>query len=378
MVINSLEKLIKAIDSDLYYKKEKKIRFINIERLDVWVKVKDLITSRCVNQLLLSKLCSQEDLTPNTSRLMSKLKKINYSTVVLPLSEHLRINNDNADQLLSDIFSLDYMSNKSEGDCRIYFPMYRMKSALKNKVQMDPRLKETVWFFEPDELDDEYTLTILPRSYTTKIRGNNIEGYRNYLSYWEDNPCKPIILQTDNAIYYKDNVYADNVVVLTSAFDILQYYKFLEPSVLEGFGEENLWNKLLRDIGVNPTLTSYFKNYFSIAVFKCDELIMQWHKYKDDYSKWLIWLWLKIENCTPYLNYCVQKSNKWTDFIVILTNSIFEFPLSSENYWNMYDERKKFLKKLLIEHLPSSYWDIFFSHKGNKRSYFLTDTVFGK
>lgn len=373
MVINSVNKLTSIIEADLAKKSDRQIRFINIERMDTWVRVKDILASYSPNHVLLSKYCGDKDLTPKTLRLIADLKKVTTNTIVLPLSEHLRINNTGADQLISTIVSLEHELDTIDSNFRIYFPMYRMRSRLQKIIQLDSRIENYIWFLDFEEHDDDYTLTILPRTYTTKIEGNNLDGYRDYLSYWEDNPCKPIILHTDNAVYYKNNVYNDNVIVLTTAYDILQYHKILDSSVHEEYGDESKWDAILRKVENHTTLVSYLKKYFSIPVFNSDELIMRWNKQNDEFGKWLIWLWLKTENGREYLKHCVSKCSKWTEFISSCINSIFDYMPSSPSYWRIYSERKDLLNKLDIKILSNDFWNLWAALPSNKGLYYLTD-----
>jgi hypothetical protein len=373
VTINSLQELKKVIEEDWGKRTSKKIRFINVERMDTWVKVKDMLTAYSQKHVLLSQYCSDKDLTPKMLRLIADLKKTKTNTVVLPLSEHLRINNAVVDQMLNSIVSLDHELGSSEENFRIYFPMYRMKTALQKLVQADIRLEHSIWFLDLGQSDDDYTLTILPRAYTTKIDGNNLDGYRDYLSYWEDNPCKPIILQTDNAAYYKNNIYHYNVIVLTSAYDILKFHKIIDSSIDEKYGEKEHWEAILKDIGQHTTLISYLKKHFSLQTFNSDDLIKRWNKQNDNYEHWLIWLWLKIENCSSYLKHCVAKSHNPSEFPTKVTTGIFDFAPSSDNYWQLYFERKGLLESLNFQMLPYIFWDKWHSLPVNKKYYYLTD-----
>ena len=377
MVIHGMEQLKVTVEEDLVKKSARHIRFINVERMDVWVEVKDFIAGLCSrdNHVLLSKYCSDVDLTPKTMRLIADLKKISANTIVLPLSEHIRINNSVADQLLNNIINLDYAMGNADDEFRVYFPMYRMKSTLEKILKHDPRLEGSIWFLDLAECDDDYSLTILPKVYTTKIRGNNLEGYKSYLSYWESNPCKPIILHTDNAVYYRNNVYNDNVTVLITAYDILQYHKIVDISIEEAYGAERDWSAVLRGIDNQTNLTGYLKKYFGLNVFNIDELIGRFYKEKTDFGKWLTWLWLKLENCTPYLKHVLSNSNKWPELIPMVINSIFDFSVTATNYWSIYNERKDLMNKLQVKILPSPFWDKWSALPANKDICYLSDTT---
>ena len=377
MAINTLEELKRIVEEDLSCKNAKHIRFINVEKMDAWVKVKDFITSLCPteNHVVLSQYCNDADLTPKTMRLMSDMKRISANTIVMPLSEHIRINNSVAEDLINKIIDLDYNLENAASEFRIYFPMYRMKSVLQKIVGNDQRLKDSVWFLDLDDTDDDYSLTILPQGYATKIKGNNLYGYREYLSYWEDNPCKPIILHTNNAAYYKGNIYNDNVTVLTSAYDILQYHNIVSSTFDENLGSEDSWVAILKNIGTTTNLTAYLKKYFGVGSFNSDEIFSRFLLENTDFGKWLAWLWLKVENTPAYMKHCVTKSDLPQELVIEILQGIFDFALNNVGFWNIYHERKTLMSKMKMHLLPTTFWDKWNILSANKSICYLTDVT---
>lgn len=375
MFCDLIKNLREKIDDDQIKKSNKPTRFINVEKLENWVRVKDVLSNRSKNFLLLSKYCSEKDLTPKINCFLNDLKNVSKDTLVLPISEHLRVNNTSIEQTLNNIVTLDFKNFETDKNFRVYILTYRMQSALKDLLKTDPRLQEYVWFLDLQEHDAEYTLTILPIKYSTKIKGNNLYGYKDYLAYWEDNPAKPIILHTDNAKYYKDNIYNDNVVVLTTAYDILKYHDFISVNIQKNYGTDVNWEKLLEDIEKHQSLLSYLIKHFSVYKFNQHELLSYWNRTITDYEKWLIWLWLKIEKCSPYLEYCISKTASWDVFIKEIINSIFDFDPNDSNYWPIYDERKAILKILGVQTLNQSFWDKWNTIKKGKGFYYLTDNT---
>ena len=134
------------------------------------------------------------------------LKKDQWTYLIIPLSEHLRINNTEADEYLERIIKTEFINDVDEIKVRVFIPIYRMKDKLVNLIKKDQRYKNCVIFFETGQ-DTDYSLTIVPSNIDTNIKGNNLYGYKQYLIYWEENPEKPIILHTANAKYYADIIF---------------------------------------------------------------------------------------------------------------------------------------------------------------------------
>jgi hypothetical protein len=291
MKVASYELLLSVLDADVQQKSSRIVRFINVERMSLWAKVREALSNRCSNEIFLSTFCKGEDATPNIHRLLVNLEKIQSSTILLPLSEHLRINNSTADQVLSQIVNIQ-LNSIDDGRIRLYIPMYKMNQTLKRLLEIDNRLDECIIFLDDALVDDDYALTILPVSLLNTFSGNNIYGYKKYLSYWEDNPCKPIILHTINAIYYKNNVFIDNVTVLVSSYEILRYHGVIDASVKEEWGREEYWNALLATVGKQNNLSSIFKKTLETD-FNVKDLLKKWYK-QNDTNRWFTWLWLKL------------------------------------------------------------------------------------
>lgn len=159
--------------------------------------------------------------TPNIKRVSAVLKKVKKSQFVSPLSEYLRIIPEQAEPVIQKFIKADYQNNDN-GKLRIYFLMYRMKSLLRTVPSDDPRAKDCIVLFETDE-ESDYKLTIIQKDLDVKLAGNEIDGFRSYLEYWEANPDKPLILHTGNAIHFEKNHFFDSSKTITGAGSISYY-----------------------------------------------------------------------------------------------------------------------------------------------------------
>ena len=71
MIIKSLEEFIEYINEDIKHKEARIIRFINVESLSMWIKVKSFLNEKCSRTIRLSDYCDEYDLTPNINRMFN-------------------------------------------------------------------------------------------------------------------------------------------------------------------------------------------------------------------------------------------------------------------------------------------------------------------
>ena len=176
---------------------------------------------------------------------MSALKGKKIS-VCIPVVGYLRIIPEQAEPVIQKFIKADYQNNDN-GKLRIYFLMYRMKSLLRTIPSDDPRAKDCIILFETDE-ESDYKLTIIQKDLDVKLSGNEIDGFRSYLEYWEANPDKPLILHTGNAIHFEKNHFFDDVHVIVTSYDLIRYQYGLPASVFEELGTDEDWNNLVKVI----------------------------------------------------------------------------------------------------------------------------------
>lgn len=366
MQVKSFADLEKFIEEDLTICRASSVRYINVECLVTWVKIKNLLIQKTQKQIMLSDYCAEEDYIANMSFLLYDLALTTENTVVLPLSEHLRINNNVDNTILSRISSVD--TNRK---VHIYIPMYRMKNSLEKLCMADPRLRENVIFL--DEIaDDDYSLTIISNAIEIKISGNNIYGIKAYLKYWEDNPNKPIILHTNNAIYYKDSIFADNVIVLISAYDIIQYHDLLPQDICENNGDDWQWKKLLEFYKYGDSLEAVCEREFECQKFNSEILFSKWKQF-GDFHKWLLWLWAKTSKLAGYVGEVLVSTKTWLDFYPTLIEDIQHLDPNKSTFLSMFVERKQIIYAMQVKQLTNQFWTIYFNTQDTIRMYWLTD-----
>lgn len=346
----TIDELKAHIEKDIELTSHCPVRFINVETMDIWVKVKSFITLLCTESIKLSDYCEVEDTTPNLKRLKTYLRKIQNNVLVTPLSEHLRINNNIALSTLNDILAMNF-TNNDERKLKVYIPVYRMKSLLKN-LSVDIRNKDSVIFLDTDS-DCDYSLTVIQDTLNAKILGNEITGYKKYLVYWEENPDKPIVLHTQNAIHFTDIVFSDDVKVIVTAYDLLRFHYNLPDSIKQEWGETDKWHALLQNYKESASLDDVLGNV--LGVRSCNNSLFENWKVKNEPDKWYIWLWAKYKAQSPYLDCVLEQSDTVSDFESTVYNSICSQTRAS-NYYELYTERLKLIKNMKTSP-TSTFWD---------------------
>lgn len=346
---DSIEQLEAYLVQDAKISTINPVRFINVETMDIWVKIKSILNRLSANIIRISDLCEDDDTAPNLILLKGKLRKVTRPTLVVPLSEYLRINNPIALKTFSDLLQLPYETGN--GKLRIYIPVYRMKEILDN-VPLDPRTNDCLLFLNTKR-EADYSLTIIQKDIDVKLYGNRIEGFKRYFKYWEENPDKPIILYTQNAIHYQDVVFSDAVQVIVSEYDLLISHYNMSTDIKREYGTEEQWHYLAKSMKEGESVENTLANIIGARYWN-NELLRNW-KQMDFHRKWTLWLWLHRVVKKGYLYEVVSSTKSVTELQEAVYTVIFSC-LSKENYFQLYAERKELIKTLNFAP-PKAFWE---------------------
>lgn len=319
------------------------LRFINVDSMEMWVNVKKMLLSMSKKHVCLSSFCLQDDTTPNMRRFTSSIKAIKENVCVLPLSEYLRVKPDIAKSTVMELIASEYLGN-SDGKLRIYVPMYRMKDVLQTITNTDPRKKDCILLLSTGE-DSDYSLTVMQKELKINVIGNEIFGFKQYLQYWEQNPDKPLILHTENAIYFVDKVFFDNVRVIVTAFDLLSTYYHLPSAYSESDGTDEYWKRLVISVASEQSFETACCHELLINRYT-SKLFDKWTSF-DDFQRWLLWLWTRIKHPGGYLEQCVIKSKSIEDFKTLIFDNIVSL-IGNMQYSSYYSERKALIQKMQL------------------------------
>ena len=326
------------------------VRFINVDSLYMWNEVKKLLLSLADETVFLSKFCEGNDTTPNINRLNAYIKKTANSQLITPLSEYLRIVPDRAETIIQKFIKGDYQCNES-GKLKIYFLMYRMKSLLRVLPSDDPRAKDSIVLLETDE-ESDYKLTIVQKELNVSLLGNEIDGFRNYLEYWESNPDKPLILHTENAIHFEKNHFFDDVRVIVTPYDLIKYQYGLPINISEGLGSEDNWNDLVKVIVKEGSFEDSCCSELSINKYSVS-LFEKWHKLTG-FQRWLLWVWTRLQTVKSYEVIVAKACNSVSDFVDEIYCRIVNY-LHESIFEQYYAERKQLLA--LMQTVPTEkFW----------------------
>lgn len=349
MEFSSLEELEQYLKNDAKISTINPVRFINVETIDVWVQVKAMLNRLSMSHMKISAFCEDDDTAPNLNRLKSRLKKVTTTTLVTPISEYLRINNPIAKKTFEDFLHLEYENQL--GKLRVYVPVYRMKEIL-NDVSLDPRTADSMVFLNTQR-ENDYSLTIIQKELKVDIEGNTINGFKKYMEYWEENPDKPIILHTKNAVHYQDVVFSDDVRVIISSFDLLRCHYNMTVDFKKDYGTEEQWQFLAQEYRKTKELDSTMSALLSTYKFSV-ELFRNWKNYNNN-KKWLLWLWAKKNVDGGYLFESLKKTSTYLEFIERIYDTIIDFV--DDSHWLEYYRERIQLISFLCEIPPLSFWN---------------------
>lgn len=341
MTFRDLESLKQYLKQDANRVSLNPVRFISVDSMAMWVEVKRLILSLADETMPLSKFCEGKDTTPNINRVSAALKKVNTSQFVSPLSEYLRIIPEQAESVIQKFVKADYQNNDN-GKLRIYFLMYRMKSLLKALPSDDPRTKDCMILFETDE-ESDYKLTIVQKELDVHLPGNEIDGFKSYLEYWEANPDKPLILHTGNAIHFEKNHFFDDVHVIVSSYDLIKYQFGLPSSVHEELGTTDNWNDFVKVIIKEGSFDEACCTSLSINKYS-PSLFSRWNKYSS-FQQWLLWLWTRLQSSKGYEVECSRACKSPSEFVDELYCGLIRH-IRDNDFHRIYEDRKAILSAI--------------------------------
>ena len=351
MVLKDVEQLKKVLKDDRDRADLNPIRFINVDSLQMWIEVKKYLVSLSDKSLLLSEFCETDDTTPNLKRLSSALKKTDQTLCVFPLSEYLRVHPETAVSVITNLLSMEYQNNDAHR-MHIYFPMYRISSVLQTIPNTDPRKKNSFLYLQTGE-EQDYQLTIIQNSLNVHVSGNEIVGFKRYLQYWEQNPDKPLVLHTQNAIHFERNHFFDNVKVIVTPFDLCKDQIHDFPAVLqEEMGTQDHWYSLSEKASEAVSFEEVCGLYLTTNRYSL-ELFEQWSNLIP-FKKWVLWLWTKARNKKGYLYECAASCKCVDHFIAELYTGITKY-IGTNDYVQKYKERKNALLNMKLTP-PEAFW----------------------
>ena len=325
------------------------IRFVNADSLQAWRDAKEILLSLSDRHVGLSEYCEGEDTTPNLRRLFAYLKADRGSVFVSPLSEYLRVKPKDARQIMTEILSREY---DTDGKRRVYFLLYRMKSVLQTLPDSDPRKRDCMISLNAKE-DADYSLTIIQKELKVRIPGNELNGFRRYLQYWERNPDKPLILYTENAIHLGEDAFFDQVQVITDAHDLLTRYWNLPGQFQKSDGSASEWNALLQAVKRDGDFQSACCAELNADSFRLS-LFSSWNRLLA-YQRWLLWLWARTRTDERYVTLCAKGSHSVAEFVGKLYCDIVDL-LNAPSFPTVYGQRKGVLSKMRVSP-PDAFWE---------------------
>lgn len=351
IIVKDLDSLKSYLEQDSRRVSLNPVRFINVDSMAMWIEVKKYLLTLADETLSLSKFCEGIDTTPNINRVSAAVKKTKKAQLISPLSEYLRIIPEQAEPIIQKFIKADYQNNDN-GKLRLYFLMYRMKSLLRTIPSDDPRAKDCICLFETDE-ESDYKLTIIQKDLNVSLSGNEIDGFKRYLEYWEANPDKPLILHTSNAIHFEKNHFFDDVHVIVSSYDLIKYQYGLPASVFEDLGTDDNWNNLVKVIIKEGSFDAAFCSALSINKYSV-ELFERWSRY-NPFQKWILWLWTRLQSGKDYEVITAKACNSSSEYLDALYCHIITC-ITDSDYEQQYKSRKRILA--LMQAVPTErFWN---------------------
>ena len=340
ITFGSLDELKNFLQLDKGQRTFSPVRFINVDSLSDWFEMKNFLGTLATDFIFLSEYCIGDDTFPNLRKLRNNLQKETRNICVLPLSEYLRVNPDQAEPEIKLFLNLYKGETYS---FRIYFLMYRLKSFFLSLKIVDPRQRECVLLSSTDTADD-YSLTIIQKSMQFKTSGEHVDNFKYYLRYWEKSPNASLTLYTENAVYLQDKKFFDDVKVIANAFDLLRHHYALSAELKRNFGRDEDWQHLAELIATTGNFEQAFCKTLAVDGFGTSAFKNFGEREK--FQKWLLWLRYKLKN-SGYAARCAKASNSPKEFITQIYELIFSCA-DEKGFEKLCEERQEILSLMKI------------------------------
>ena len=106
ITFENLDELKKFLQRDKGQNSFSPVRFINVDSLNDWFDMKNFLSTLTTNFIFLSGYCTGNDNFPNLRKLRNDLQKETRNICILPLSEFLRVNPDQAESEIKRFLNL--------------------------------------------------------------------------------------------------------------------------------------------------------------------------------------------------------------------------------------------------------------------------------
>lgn len=164
-----------------------------------------------------------------------------------------------------------------------------------------------------------------------------------------------------------------NIEECQNAYDLLCLRDSAAKKIKQKYGSLKDWNILLeklRDDSIEQTISKYIntKNFI--------KNIEDWQN-KDDFEKWLTFIYAKLNNIKTEnwaVNYAMDKSNKSSEVLKKIYDSILDLNYKENEYWNKYIQRKQILEKIKDDTVIYEYCN-YVQYKNEDALYYLTDNT---
>lgn len=340
ITFESLDELKKFLQRDKGQKNFSPMRFINVNSLSDWFEMKNFLTTLAMDFIFLSSYCFSEDTFPNLRRLRNDLQKETRTVCILPLSEVLRVNPDQATQEINFFLNL---YNVKIYSFRVYFLMYRLESFFLSLKITDPRKKNCL-LLSNSEMTDNYSLTIIQKSMQLQTSGEHVDGFKQYLKFWEKLPGASLTLYTENAVHLQDKKFFDDVKVIANAFDLLRYHYDLPDEFKRNFGGEESWQRLAESVAKAGSFERAFCKEFNVGTFSLSAFNN--FSSSENFRQWFLWLRCKMQD-SGYAVRCAKVSSSPQEF----AEKIYELILSCGDekiFDELCNERRELLSLMKI------------------------------
>lgn len=319
-----------------------------------------------LNVMKLSTFCPQNDELPDWEAFLSKACGTQQDTLILGVSEFLKLHDE-----ITFLQNTQILSSKINSNAKVIMLFFDCEILLKKIIESSHIELQKRIIFVKGEREIGHSLKFVRAKFNTGKKVEIIKGIKSYIDKFEEECSENCVVSTK----YFDSDFAKSIASIeqiTTSFDFLSLLTHMSSKLTSKLGGEDDWKFACDNLG-----DSSFEQFLENEIGTYSNPLLLFYDWKDLESKkkWLCFIALKLSKIKEkYLKNVVDLSATFDDFIHNLYFAILEYPATCIEFWEIYNERKKILSNIDDETLCSEFCS-FVGSKSRNRIYYLTDNT---
>lgn len=331
-------------------------RLILVSGLAQWRQVLTMLADEVTQTIRLSAFCQGSDSLPHIphEQLASLIKADPMGrTLILPVSELLRLHEGLGGSLLRFLITWEYISR-----CRAYVPLWQAEELVVKQLQGVLRWQAgqlpPLWILQGQS--EELQLYLVPFSVKAPKGFETSKDLKTFLESWEmGGPHgRKLMVTTAYAQAALPIVGQVELRVCRSGYEFVREFLRINGDLKETWGAPEHWDWLAQELCPGESFSQTAARLLNVNHYDFLNLAEKWAAWPPE-KRWLFWLWSKLLLPGRYAREVLRHSCAWENFPEDCWVTIFQHDILLEK--ETLAERRSILEKLGEVEPPATFWD---------------------